>query len=140
MIEEQIEKKLSWKGKYLSMGGRLVFINSVLSNLLMFMLSFYEIPKGMLEKIDYFYQGFVWQNDSQKKKYTLTKWSIICQPKNQGGLGIQNLEIQNQHLLGKWLFKLINEEGLCETILHNKYLTRQTIGEVERDQGTLTFG
>jgi hypothetical protein len=40
MIEEHIEKKLSsWKGKYLS-GGRLVLINSVLSSLLMFMLSF----------------------------------------------------------------------------------------------------
>jgi hypothetical protein len=102
MIEERIKKKLSsWKGKYLSVGGRLVLINSVLSSLSMFMLSFFEIPKGVLEKIDYFRSRFFWQNDSQKKKYRLTKWSIMCQPRGQGGLGIQNLEIQNKCLLSK---------------------------------------
>jgi hypothetical protein len=55
MIEEHIEKKLnSWKGKYLSVGSRLVLINSVLSSLPMFMFSFFEIPKGVLEKTNYF--------------------------------------------------------------------------------------
>jgi hypothetical protein len=33
-------------------GGRLVLINSVLSSLLMFMLIFLEILKGVLERID----------------------------------------------------------------------------------------
>jgi hypothetical protein len=41
IIEERNEKKLSsWKGKYLSVGGRLVLINSVLTSLPMFMLFF----------------------------------------------------------------------------------------------------
>jgi len=40
-IENRIEKKLSgWKGKMLSAGGRLILINSVLSSLPMFMMSF----------------------------------------------------------------------------------------------------
>jgi hypothetical protein len=78
MIEEWIEKKLSsWKGKYLSMGGHLVLINSVLSSLPMFILSLFKIPKGVLEKIDYFRSRFFWQNDSQKKKYRLMKWDIV---------------------------------------------------------------
>jgi hypothetical protein len=68
MIEERIEKKLSsWKGKYLSVGGHLVLINSVLMSLTLFMLSFFEVPKGVLEKIDYYRSRFFWQNDSQKK-------------------------------------------------------------------------
>jgi hypothetical protein len=55
IIEERIEKKLSsWKGKYLYVDERLVLINSVLTSLTMFMLSFFEVPKGVLEKIDYF--------------------------------------------------------------------------------------
>jgi hypothetical protein len=49
------------------------------------MLSFFEVPKGVLEKIDYFRSKFFfWQNDSQKKKYRLTKWSIMCQAKDKG--------------------------------------------------------
>jgi hypothetical protein len=46
-------KKLSsWKGKILSYGGRLVLINSVLSSLAMYMMSFFEVPKGILKKLD----------------------------------------------------------------------------------------
>ena len=35
----------------LSVGGRLVLINSVLSSLPMFMLSFFEMPRGVLKKL-----------------------------------------------------------------------------------------
>jgi hypothetical protein len=50
-VEERFEKKLSsWKGKLLSLGGRLVLINSVLSSLPMLMMSFFEIPRGVLKK------------------------------------------------------------------------------------------
>jgi hypothetical protein len=41
-VEERFQKRLNcWRGKMLSVGGRLVLINSVLSNLPMFMLSFF---------------------------------------------------------------------------------------------------
>jgi hypothetical protein len=33
----------------------------------MFMLSFYEVPKGILEKLDYYRSRFFWQGDSHKK-------------------------------------------------------------------------
>jgi magnesium-transporting ATPase (P-type) len=80
-IEERIEKHLSgWKGKMLTTGGRLVLINLVLSSLPMFMMSFFELPKGVLEKIDFFRSRFYWQNDQHKKKYRLVKWEIMCQP------------------------------------------------------------
>ena len=78
----------SWKGKHLSVGGRLVLINLVLSSLAMFMLSFFEVPKGILEKLDYYRSRFFWQCEEHKKKYRLAKWSILCKPKECGALGI----------------------------------------------------
>jgi len=132
-IEERIEKRLSgWKGKLLTVGGRLVLINSVLSSLPMFMMSFFELPKGVLEKIDCFRSRFYWQNDHHKRKYRLVKWEIMCQPKDQGGLGIQNLEVQNKCLLSKWLFKLLNEDGLWQELLRNKYIKNKTLGSCEK--------
>jgi hypothetical protein len=140
MIEERIEKKLSsWKCKYLSIGGRLVLINLVLTSLPMFMLSFFEIPKGVIEKIEYYRSWFYWQNDSQKKKYRLTKWSILCQPNDQRELGIQNIEIQNQCLLSKWMFKLINEDWLWQTVLRKRYLSNKTIGQAQKKPGVSQF-
>jgi hypothetical protein len=56
----------------MSVGGRLVLINSVLTSLVMFMLSFFEIPRGVLERIYYFHSRFFWQGENHKKKYSLT--------------------------------------------------------------------
>jgi hypothetical protein len=56
------------------------------------------------------------------KKYRLARWDVICQPKELGGLGILNLEIQNKCLLSKWLYKLLNEEGMWQSLLRQKYL------------------
>jgi hypothetical protein len=89
MVEERFQKKLSsWKGKMLSSGGRLVLINSVLSSLPLYMLSFFRIPKGVLEKLDYYRSRFFWQCDEHKKKYRLAKWSILHKPKSAGGWGL----------------------------------------------------
>jgi hypothetical protein len=52
----------------------------------------------------------------------------MCQPKEQGGLGIQNFEVQNKCLLSKWLFKLLNEDGLWQELLRNKYIKNKTLG------------
>jgi hypothetical protein len=116
-IEDRFERKLSsWIGKLLSYGDRLILINSVLTSLPMFLLSFFEIPIGVRKGLDFFRSRFFWQSDGHKKKYRLTKWNIICRPKDQGGLGIEVLETKNRCLLCKWLFKLMNEEGVWQEL------------------------
>jgi hypothetical protein len=130
-VEDRFEKKLSsWIGKMLSYGDRLVLINSVLTSLPMFMLSFLEIPKGVRKRLDFFRSRFFWQSDGHKKKYRLTKWNIICRPKDQGGLGIEVLDIKNKSLLSKWLYKLLNEEGIWQELLTKKYLHSKTLSQV----------
>ena len=79
IIEDRFERKLStWKGKLLSYGGRLTLINSVLSNLSVYMLSFFEIPKEVLKKLNFCRSRFFWQGDGHKRKYRLSKWDILC--------------------------------------------------------------
>jgi hypothetical protein len=90
------------------------------------------VAKGVLEKIDYYRSRFFWQNDNQKKKYKFAKWSILCQPKDLGGMGIMNVAVQNECLLSKWLYKLINEDGLWQELIKNKYLHNKSIGQVQR--------
>jgi hypothetical protein len=58
-VQARIEKKLSGqKGKHLLYGDRLVLINYVLSSLHMFMMSLFEVPRGILKKIEYFRSRF----------------------------------------------------------------------------------
>ena len=131
-VECRFEGKLGcWKGKMLSYGDRLVLVNSVLTSLPMFMLSFLEIPKGVRKRLDFYRSRFFWQDDENKRKYRLTKWNLICRPKDQGGLGVEVLELKNKCLLSKWLFKLLNEEGVWQELLQNKYLQSKTLAQVE---------
>jgi hypothetical protein len=57
----------------MSYGGRFFLINSILSNLDMFMLSFYEVPKEARHKVDFYRSRFFWQGDDHKKKYRFAK-------------------------------------------------------------------
>jgi hypothetical protein len=45
-------------------------------------------------------------------------------------LGIEVLEIKKQCLLSKWLFKLLNKEGVWQELLQNKYLHSKSLAEV----------
>jgi hypothetical protein len=96
----------------------------------MFMMSFFEIPRGVLKKLDYFRSRFFWQSDEHKKKYRLTKWEVVCTPKDQEGLGVLNLGVHNKCLLSKWLFKLINGDGVRQQLHKNKYLRDKTLIQV----------
>jgi hypothetical protein len=130
-VEDRFEKKLSsWIGKILSYEDRLVLINSVLTSLPMFMLSFLKISKGARKRLDFFRSRFFWRSDGHKRKYRLTKWNIICRRKDQGGLGVEDLESKNKSLLAKWLDKLINEEGMWRELLYKKYLNSKNLSQV----------
>jgi hypothetical protein len=70
MVEERLQLRLSsWKGHLLSLGRRVVLINSVLTNMVLYMISFFQFLKGVLKRLDYFQSRFFWQGDSDKRKY-----------------------------------------------------------------------
>ena len=96
----------------------------------MFMMSFFEIPKGVVKNLDHYRSRFFWQGSSDKHKYRLAKWDILCRPKDQGGLDILNLQLQNKCLLAKWLVNLLNTEGIWQTPLRNKYLNSKSLSQV----------
>jgi hypothetical protein len=103
------------------------------------MMSFFAIPKGVLKKLDYFRSRFFWRSDDQKRKYRLAKWSILCQPKNQGGLGIHDLDVKNTILLSKWLYKLLTIDGTWQQIQCNKYIHSKPLITGSVEKWRLTF-
>jgi hypothetical protein len=54
------------------------------------------------------------------------------------GLGILNLKILNICLLSKWLYKLINEDGIWHELLRKKYL--RLFVKFNGSRETHTFG
>ena len=97
----------------------------------MFLLSFFEVPVGVRKRLDFYRSRFFWQSDELKRKYRLAKWDIICRLKDQGGLGIENLDVKNRCLLSKWLYKLsVETDATWAQILRSKYLQSKTLSQV----------
>lgn len=87
MIERMEKRLASWKGKLLSIGGRLTLIKSTLSNLAVYYLSLFPIPKGVADKIVKLQRDFFWAEDHRdKKSWCLVKWEVIEMPKKMWGM------------------------------------------------------
>ena len=130
--EDKVEKKSgAWIGKYTSYGDRLILLTSCLSNVPFYMTSFFPLPKGTCKRMDFFRKRLFWQEVEGKKKYHLVNWQQVCQPKDQGGLGVLDLNIMNICLLCKWIWKIENEEGLWQQLIRSKYLHTYSLAHVK---------
>jgi hypothetical protein len=65
-----------------------------------------------------------------KKSIDLLNGTSCVVLKTKGGLGIHDLEAKNTALLGKWLFKLLSEEGVWQTLLRRKYVGSKALTHV----------
>jgi hypothetical protein len=138
---EKVESKLgSWQGRFLSLGGRLVLINSSLANVPLYRVSIYKAPKSVLRKIDIFRKRLLWQGGHSQKKYHLVDWRLVCSPKYQGGLGVLDLHKMNEALLAKWIWNLENSNGVWQTIIRHKYVKERPIISIKKSRVILTFG
>ena len=102
-VEERFRRRLAlWKRQYISKGGRLTLIRSVL--------------KLRLNKIQ---RDFLWGGSSPERKFHLIN---CCQSKEKGGLGIRNLSIFSRALLGKWCWRFTMEDSSTwRSVINMKY-------------------
>ena len=63
----------------------------------------------------------------------------MCSPKCVGGMGIIDLDVQNVCLLSKWLYKLINKDGVWQQLLKKKYPKNRTFSQVTKQPGDSQF-
>ena len=118
-FEAKLEK---WKQRSLSIGGKITLINSVLSALPIYLLSFFKIPKKVVHKIASIQRNFLWGGHHKASKIPWVKWDTVFLPKNKGGLGIKDLSNFNEALLGKWGWELANNQNQpWARILLSKY-------------------
>ncbi|GAU20198.1 hypothetical protein TSUD_352620 [Trifolium subterraneum] len=119
-----LRKKLnSWGHRHISLGGRLVLINSVLNSIHIFYMSLMKMSVQVLKKVIRIQRDFLWGGVNGGKKLSWIKWSVVCQEKNCGGLGVRDLKAVNLSLLMKWRWRLLqrSEVGLWKEVLVAKY-------------------
>ena len=58
------------------------------------------IPKRVCTRLEKIQRDFLWGGGALENKPHLVSWKVICAAKKDGGLGIRNLTIFNNALLG----------------------------------------
>jgi len=106
----RVERKLSASSIFLSYSGRLQLVNSVVSSLPTYFMCTLSLPKTVIEIIDKYRKNCLWRGcDINAKGYNLAAWEMVTVPKQQGGLGIKDLYLQNEALLLKHLHRFYNK-------------------------------
>jgi hypothetical protein len=126
-LMDRIERRLTSCSSLLSYTGRLEMVNTVLSSTATYAMCSLKLPKGVIDNIDRARKQCLWRGQSQQKKGgNLAAWPMVMKPKEKGGLGIINLNIQNDALLIKHLHKFYNRADVpwVNFIWHNHYMNR----------------
>jgi hypothetical protein len=134
-LVQRIEVRLTNTSIWLTQGGKLEMINSVLSSMPTFYMCATKVPIEILNQVDKYRRHYLWKGgDINNKKPPLTAWSMVTKPKNRGGLGVINLRIQNEALLVKNLHKLFNKGDLpwVKLIWSQYYLNGKVPGIVTK--------
>ena len=122
LLEHMTKRLNSWGNKFLSFGGRIVLLNSVLNAIPIFYLSFLKMSVKVLMRLVRIQREFLWGSVGGERKINWVKWSKVCQPKDKGGLGIRDIRLVNLSLLAKWRWRILQGgEALWIKVLIEKY-------------------
>jgi hypothetical protein len=118
-LVQRIERRLVSTSNFLTQAGRLEMVNAVLSALPSFYMSKLKLPSSVVRQIDKYRKHCMWRGaDLNARKPPMAAWSLATRPKKMGGLGIINLQTQNDALLLKNLHKLFNRVDTPGSILY----------------------
>lgn len=122
-VIERFDRRLAgWKKQLLSKAGRLTVIKNTLSSLPTYFLSLFVMPASVRNKLEKMKRDFLWEGQGEERKYHLVKWETVCSNVREGGLGLKRLGVLNLALLGKWLWRFMDENhGLWRRVVVCKY-------------------
>jgi len=84
--------------------------NAVLSALPTYTMRTYLLPKIVIKQIDKYRKHCLWIGSNiNSKKSPKAAWKLVCNTKENGGLGVHDLYTQNESLLLKHLHKFFNK-------------------------------
>ncbi|XP_071704187.1 uncharacterized protein [Rutidosis leptorrhynchoides] len=131
LVERVKSKVKDWKNKFLSIGGRVQLITSVLTSMQVYWCSIFILPDAIIKDIEKVIRGFLWCQGDLKKGKAKVKWEDLCLPKNEGGLGIKRLKFWNVALITSHVWRILkNEESLWVKWIHAYHLSTRNFWDV----------
>lgn len=101
-------------------------LNAMLSTLPLYYMSFFMLPRWVIQKLDRIRRPFLWNGvEESMSKYHLVPWDQVCKPweDGRGGLGGIDLKTFNTALMAKrWWWRLLTKDkGSLQRLICSKY-------------------
>ena len=94
--------------------------------------SVFKLPKVVVRDLEKLFKGFMWSNGDLQKGKAKVAWKDICQPKQNGGLGLKPLEQWNDALLVKHLWNVASgKDSLWVKWIYSAKLKGKNVWEVQ---------
>lgn len=120
MKTKMVNRIEGWKARYLSTGGRLTLIKSVLSSMHTHTLSVIKVPAATLDFLETRITNFFWNQGSNERHHWVS-WQTITQPTEFGGLGIRSLRETMDLLQYKLAWSYLCGTSLWAKVMRSKY-------------------
>ncbi|TYJ23009.1 hypothetical protein E1A91_A08G162400v1, partial [Gossypium mustelinum] len=104
-------------------------------------MSVFLAPKGIIDDIQAKLSRAWWAGKEKGRYWTMIPWKTLCKPKAMGGLGIRDVRLFNMALLGRQVWRLINNtDSLCFKVLSSKYFPDGNIFKAKKvDKASFTW-
>jgi hypothetical protein len=131
-VFDKFQSKLStYKADQLSHAARLELIKSVFSSIPIYYMSNILFTKKFIAKLTSIIRNFWWtgiREETNSKSLCLKAWKDICSTKNEGGLGIRNLQAVNLGLILMAAWRIANQPNdFLHAVLKSKYFPDSSI-------------
>jgi hypothetical protein len=122
-VVDKIQIKLNaWKGRLLTIMGRVQLVNAVISSMLTYSFHVYKWPTSLLAEVSKAMRNFIWSGNSSQPKICTVSWRKVCQPKEHGGLAVRDPAMVNKASLIFLTWKLITSKEKWAHICRERFL------------------
>lgn len=102
LVERMVGRIRGWGAKKLSYAGRLVLVQSILSQLHTYWARIFIIPTKVLNQVNSICRNYLWGGSDVYGKSPLVAWDTVCRTKKEGGLGVLQCKYWNMALIRKY--------------------------------------